>query len=428
MNFVFENLPALENFCSCPDVNPSSIRRFAPAPMAVTLLHRTQMAKEYSILNKVKPYIIATGVNHHPNDWAGSPLSNNNTRKNSFSFLHKKQLRDLQEGKAMILFDQTLEGYQTEWLWQYFHAECDQYHVDPRAVVYSSGNMLGQEQYNKWCQDNNVTKQINVIPYTHFESDMKQQAEDMLLNLTVDQHILHKRTNADAVRDYNCLQKRLRSHRIWFYIKLFEADILKHGLVSMNKFPAVPTWLDGQSISGKVLEQANQILPLLVHGKNNNEHGDNYYIRRIQDKVFLDSWVSVVSEASFADSDQTIFLSEKIFKSIVCQHPFIIMGNKGSLRQLRKMGYKTFDGFIDESYDSLPTFERYDAIIESIKKIIAIEDKAAWYESMRSILIHNYETLQNNAKQINPAFIQLERCYKQYFKLGKYKNAKASNA
>jgi hypothetical protein len=428
MNFVFENLPALENFCSCPDVNPSSIRRFAPAPMAVTLLHRTQMAKEYSILNKVKPYIIATGVNHHPNDWAGSPLSNNNTRKNSLSFLHKKQLRDLQEGKAMILFDQTLEGYQTEWLWQYFHNECDQYHVDPRAVVYSSGNMLGREQYNKWCQDNNIAKQINVIPYTHFESDMKQQAEDMLLNLTVDQHILHKTANADDVRDYNCLQKRLRSHRIWFYIKLFEADILKYGLVSMNKFPAVPTWLDGQSISGKVLEQSNQLLPLLVHGKNNNEHGDNYYIRRIQDKVFLDSWVSVVSEASFADSDQTIFLSEKIFKSIVCQHPFIVMGNKGSLKQLRKMGYKTFDGFIDESYDSLPTFERYDAIIESIKKIIAIEDKAAWYESMRGILIHNYETLQNNAKQINPAFIQLERCYKQYFKLGKYKDAKASNA
>jgi hypothetical protein len=428
MNFVFENLPALENFCSCPDINPSSIRRFAPAPLAVTLLHRTQMAREYSITNKVKPYIIATGVNHHPNDWAGSSLSTNNTRQNSFSFLHKKQLKDLQEGKAMILFDQTLEGYQTEWLWQYFHNECEQYNVDPEAVVYSSGNMLGQEQYDKWCQDNNITKKINVIPYTHFESDMKQQAEDMLLNLTVDQHILHKHANADTVKDYNCLQKRLRSHRIWFYIKLFEADILKYGLVSMNKFPAVPTWLDGQSISGEVLEQANQLLPLLVHGKNNNDYGDNYYIRRIQDKVFLDSWVSVVSEASFADSDQTVFLSEKIFKSIVCQHPFIIMGNRGSLAHLRKMGYKTFEGFIDESYDSLPTFERYDAIIESIKKIIAIKDKAAWYESMRSILIHNYETLQNNAKQINPAFIQLERCYKKYFKLGKYKNAKTSNA
>ena len=146
--------------------------------MALTLLHRTQMAQEYSITNKVKPYIIATGVNHHPNDWAGSSLSTNNTRQNSFSFLHKKQLRDLQEGKAMILFDQTLEGYQTEWLWQYFHNECEQYNVDPEAVVYSSGNMLGREQYDKWCQDNNITKKINVIPYTHFESDMKQQAED----------------------------------------------------------------------------------------------------------------------------------------------------------------------------------------------------------------------------------------------------------
>jgi L-rhamnose mutarotase len=126
-----------------------------------------------------------------------------------------------------------------------------------------------------------------------------------------------------------------------------------------------------------------------------------------------------VSEASFSDFDQQLFLSEKVFKPIVCFHPFIILGNKGSLKELRDMGYKTFDGFIDESYDNLSTFERYDAIVESIKKIIAIEDKASWFESMRPILEHNYENLKKNATKINPAFDSLEKAYNKYFKLGK---------
>jgi hypothetical protein len=61
-------------------------------------------------------------------------------------------------------------------------------------------------------------------------------------------------------------------------------------------------------------------------------------------------------------------------------------------------------------------------IIESIKKIIAIEDKFSWFESMRPILEHNYENLKKNSTEINPAFVTVERTYKKYFKLGKYKD------
>ena len=179
--------------------------------------------------------------------------------------------------------------------------------------------------------------------------------------------------------------------------------------------------MDGKSIESPKATAANKSLPLLLYGKNNNEHPDDFYITRIQDNVFLDSWVSVISEASFADCDNELFLSEKIFKPIACHHPFIIFGNKNSLHELRKMGYKTFNGFIDESYDTLPTFERLDAIIESIKKIIAIKDKTLWYNSMKDILVHNYNTLISNSQKINPAIIQLENAYTRYFKL--HKNA-----
>jgi hypothetical protein len=198
---------------------------------------------------------------------------------------------------------------------------------------------------------------------------------------------------------------------------LYREDLLKHGLVSMNACDHKASYFEGQWLSQNDIVESNKMLPLLIYGKNNNEHDDSYYIRRITDQVFKDSWVSVISEASFGDSDNTLFLSEKIFKPIACLHPFIIVGNKHSLQRLREMGYKTFDGFIDEGYDSLPTFERFVAIIAAIKKIVAIPNKLEWYESMQDILIHNYNVLKENSNKNSAAKCRLETVYKEYFKL-----------
>jgi len=413
INFVFEDSINFKNFIASTDVNRSGINTFAASPIAVIMLQRTQMASLFNMKNKPKPYIIATGVNHHPSDWIGLD------KLSPFSFLNKKQLKDVQNNKAMILFDQSLEGYQTLWLWERIHTECANYSINPNCIIYVTGNLLAEEQYTEWANINNIINFINVIPYTHFEADVANISQRNNINCTFEKQITYKFKN--DILSFNCLQKRLRNHRIWFYIRLFEEDLLKHGLVSMNPYSPVNIFMDGKSIESPKATAANKSLPLLLYGKNNNEHPDDFYITRIQDNVFLDSWVSVISEASFADCDNELFLSEKIFKPIACHHPFIIFGNKNSLHELRKMGYKTFNGFIDESYDTLPTFERLDAIIESIKKIIAIKDKTLWYNSMKEILVHNYNTLISNSQKINPAIIQLENAYTRYFKL--HKNA-----
>lgn len=417
INFVFENRKDFLNFISCPDVNPSGIKRFAPAPIAVTMLHRPNLAMGYDMLNKPRPYIIPTGVNHHPNDWTGSELAYNNSRQYMFEHINKKQLKDVQDGKAMVLFDQSLEGYQTLWLWEHFHNECKHFNINPSAVIYITGNMTASDQYTQWANNNNVQQRLNIIPYAHFEEDVAQMSQDLHIEITVDQQIEYKKKN--QIKDYVCQQKRLRNHRIWFYLKLFENDLIKNGLVSMNPFEFRSAHLDGQYYNKSIVEESNKILPLKIYGQGNTDHDDNYYIRRIVPQVYLDSWVTLVSDASFSDLDHTLFLSEKVFKPIACMHPFIIVGNRGSLKELRKMGYKTFEGFIDESYDDLPTFERHDAIINSIKKIIAIEDKLSWYESMRNILEHNREVLKKSIFKENTAYTKLENSYNQYFKLGK---------
>lgn len=59
--------------------------------------------------------------------------------------------------------------------------------------------------------------------------------------------------------------------------------------------------------------------------------------------------LSVITETTYEHSD--VFLSEKTFKAIAHGHPFVIVGPAETLKTLRDIGFETFDGIIDESYD-----------------------------------------------------------------------------
>ena len=45
------------------------------------------------------------------------------------------------------------------------------------------------------------------------------------------------------------------------------------------------------------------------------------------------------------------YLTEKTWRNFKCRMPFVLIGQKHSLKQLHELGYKTFHPFIDESYD-----------------------------------------------------------------------------
>ena len=47
------------------------------------------------------------------------------------------------------------------------------------------------------------------------------------------------------------------------------------------------------------------------------------------------------------------FISEKIFKPLSFQHPFIVYGTVGTLKFLHESGFETFNHVIDESYDTI---------------------------------------------------------------------------
>jgi L-rhamnose mutarotase len=170
-------------------------------------------------------------------------------------------------------------------------------------------------------------------------------------------------------------------------------------------------------MSDEVVDKIYEPLPLLIYEKPNNEFDDNYYIRRLNEQICLDSWVSVVSEAHCGDGDETMFLSEKLYKPIACRHPWMVMGNKDSLAMMKKMGYKTFSEFLDEDYDSLPTHERMKAIIESVKKTISVKNKMEWFKSMREVVEHNHSNLINKLYRLPDSFVEFQKYHNQYFNI-----------
>lgn len=102
---------------------------------------------------------------------------------------------------------------------------------------------------------------------------------------------------------------------------------------------------------------------------------------------------TIENEIKGVVSDQAgpceLFVTEKTFKPIAHQHPFLICGMKGTLAFLKDNGFETYDHIFDESYDTLDFFDtRLDALYDNIKNF----NKEKYLDPLTEQKIkHNYD-------------------------------------
>ena len=103
-------------------------------------------------------------------------------------------------------------------------------------------------------------------------------------------------------------------------------------------------------------------------------------------------FVQLVTETVF--DYPTPFVSEKTFKCIANKRPFVIIGSANSLKYLRSLGFKTFEGFWDESYDA------EDDVNKRISKILSVteylvnlnsNERRTIIKEMKDILDYNHD-------------------------------------
>jgi hypothetical protein len=435
---IFFKFDKIEEGFQCfnlTNYNNTSHTRVGISPVATTILRKSQTTPD-NILYKNKilsgttnspdqKYIIAVGVGYSPLQWCGPDSQglgidpSDLNKKNIFCYLRADQLNDLRSGKAFFLLDQTHEGYHIEWLWDWFHNTCNDFSINPKQIIYITGDIEAEQRYKEWANSKNITPSMCVLGWPHFENviydvstgytqfGVPHPGKIVMRKLpNYEHHVDFKKVNPSGIKPFNILQKRPRGHRLWFYKYLHDANLVKSNIISMNKFSWQETYTEGKVMDPDDCNRIVESLPIFPIENPENYKLENFvssdggeYIIKINDVTMLYSWCTIVSEASCADHENTCFISEKTFKPIICQHPFIILGSKGILKNLQKLGYKTFHPYINEEYDNLSTFERMEAIVKEMQRLQKMNSREwfEWYSNIEGILKYNHKHMINRA-------------------------------
>jgi hypothetical protein len=207
--------------------------------------------------------------------------------------------------------------------------------------------------------------------------------------------------NSTFSKKFIFLNRIWRRHRTMMLLLLNDNDLLKHSFTSFHNMgswdfhidnPVLDKYSEFQDIVHRNRHIGNQ-LPLVLDTPVFEPDINKF--RRNMIKLYNDTYFSLVSETVY-DEGIPFFPTEKVFKPIMHKHPFVVISTPHFLKKLREMGYKTFDGIIDESYDDIiDGNQRMLAIVKEVKRLCNLNDDELLEFRTKALEIveHNYNIL-----------------------------------
>ena len=202
---------------------------------------------------------------------------------------------------------------------------------------------------------------------------------------------------------YNHLTSNLRSYRLHLVSNLIEQNLVDHGKVSLfhkgwqDTIQDVENPLDNRA-RVKIYNTLKDINnPLIIDTIDPNG--------QLSAKVNFDDLTStlfhVVTETIYFDTK--LHLTEKIFKPIVAKRPFFLVAAPGNLEYLKSYGFRTFDQWIDESYDlEQDHYVRIEKITAELARLCDMDRCALEkiHSEMQEVLEYNFNHFYNGFKDI----------------------------
>jgi hypothetical protein len=305
-------------------------------------------------------------------------------------------LKDLRKGDAIVFLDWANENFIEQGDYQNLHEGIRYSGIPKESIVLSVNSFNAQEVYENWFSPEHRLLEVRNLPYILCQiSWYYDNNPDIRLN----EEIFKSSKNTIRPNYFLMPIRRARDHRLALLYKfaseglLDKADWSCHDPVSFeesyaraNSFPL-----------GYNMEVVKQLHEQIPHSLK-DEPGSNYFSVSgwgdQHSKHNLNSYFYVATETYVHGVYKS--MTEKVFKAVANFNPFLFLSFPGALQELRSLGFKTFDGFINESYDAEPdNTKRMMMIADEVKRLCAMsqEEIHNWYWSMEDILIHNHYKL-----------------------------------
>lgn len=123
--------------------------------------------------------------------------------------------------------------------------------------------------------------------------------------------------------------------------------------------------------------------------------------------MYNQSYFNLVVETDLTTKDN-FFLTEKTIKALITGVPFVIMATPYFLKNLKELGFQTFDSVWDESYDSITNFDQRIIAIGNLCNQLGNFDWEFHKRQLQSIAQINQMNFLNLNRLANKEFVEFE--------------------
>jgi len=324
----------------------------------------------------------------HPETWSG--FTNRNKKLHILRMIPDDVISQVKQKKLRIVIAADREGtpmVTKHWdCFEKLHSIIRKRKLPINSVLLLNGNKKIKEQYNKWCLDNKQYPLMEVMYSNHFG------------RIFYDDHIPNGMLIEEALgnkeaKDYNSLNRTYRSHRGAHVYTLYKNNLLDSGIVSFNV-------VDDSDHHGAKLCKAEFFkyrsvllnnFPKFIDGDWSVTNAANSY----NGDVYRNSLMTFITETVY--TQDSVFISEKIFKPLTLGHPLILLASAGTLKGLEELGFKTNWCGIDPGYNLIEDeFTRFKATHKVLLDWCQLprEEKDRRILSSMDIIQHNFELVR----------------------------------
>jgi hypothetical protein len=244
-------------------------------------------------------------------------------------------------------------------------------------------HIVTNAQYASWIRSG----KLRLITSSDAGPDISNFNAEHFLAATIGSQEVGLPLSYTEQRPYSFLftNRKIRPHRRYLILELQKRSLLDHALWSClsdyNTYSHPDhnrVYADGVSMPIKLLDAGYDpdVAPDWIDGV-------------IYPEQYQDTWFTLVSETVFEYPYS--FRTEKIWKPILAGHPFLVCANAGFYRDLRNLGFRTFDRLIDESFDSIINGkDRLDRLIDTVEWLCD-QDLAEFWQASRDVCLYNHQ-------------------------------------
>jgi hypothetical protein len=344
-------------------------------------------------------YIYPIKVSPHIDQFAGAAFNGTKIAGNFFwKYISAEALDDVRNGRALIVLDYAQENFIAKSTYENLHTALDYSGIPKNQIVIAFNTFNAEEVYNSWFPEEEQMMIVKSWPFvisntSYFYMQTREGRTEF------DRFQSSKK----RIRPNSFLFKirRSREHRVALALALNEDGLLDLGDWSwLSDIKYYDTMVDefNEKYGFKLTEAKVKKLFSRLPKSLKDEPNDTYHSVSSWTDTQVDSYNNAyfyICTETYTDGPYKS-VTEKICKPIGNYLPFLFVSFPGALQLLRDMGFKTFNGFIDESYDlEQDTQKRVAMVHAEIKRLCKMSKKQLhnWYWSMEDILVHNREHL-----------------------------------